>query len=105
VDAKHLIGIRLKELRSRRNLTQEQLAERAGVNSKYINSIERGKENPTLDTFIKLAETLDVTIGEFFRQLEIEDTEKRMSKIKSILDQASPEQQGLILEILSAILE
>ena len=55
MDAKRVLGRRLKTLRKRVALTQEELAERAGINPKYISGIERGRENPTLDTLLRLA--------------------------------------------------
>jgi hypothetical protein len=47
MEAKRDLGRRLKTLRKRAALTQEDLAERAGLNPKYISGIERGRENPT----------------------------------------------------------
>lgn len=105
VETKQLIGVRIKELRNKRGLTQEQLAEMMGINPKYISSIERGKENPTLDIFIKLSETMDVSIGNLFHQLEAEDPEKRLKAIRSLLDQAPADRQRLALKILSALLQ
>ncbi len=105
MDTKQLIGARIKELRKSRHLTQEQLAEKVGINPKYVSSIERGKENPTLETFIKVAKTLDVSIGELFHQLEIENPDQRLQAIQSLLEQAPFEQQRMALKILSTLLQ
>jgi transcriptional regulator with XRE-family HTH domain len=103
VEIKQLLGARIRELRKNRNLTQEQLSEMVGINPKYVSSIERGKENPTLDTCIKIAESLEVSIGELFYQLEAENPEKRMKKIVSLLEQAPEDQQIVALRILSVL--
>lgn len=66
MDTKQLIGMRIKELRRSKNMSQEELAEKAGISSKYLSSIERGKENPTLDTFMNLGAALGVEIMEIF---------------------------------------
>jgi len=66
MDAKRVLGRRLKTLRKRAALTQEDLAERAGINPKYISGIERGRENPTLDTLLRLARELRVQPVELF---------------------------------------
>ena len=42
------IGLRIKELRAKKSLTQEALAEKVGINPKYLSNIERGKENSSL---------------------------------------------------------
>lgn len=66
MEAKKLIGLRIKSLRHSEGLSQEELAERMGISSKYLSSIERGKENPTLDTVIKLAGALEIELSEIF---------------------------------------
>lgn len=50
----------LRRLRAERGLTQEQLAERAGLNRNYVGMIEREENSPTTDTLQKLAEVLQV---------------------------------------------
>lgn len=66
METKKLIGLRVRELRRAKNMSQETLAEKVGISSKYISSIERGKENPTLDTLIGLSKSLNVDILELF---------------------------------------
>ncbi len=61
-----LLGLRLKHLRTQRRLTQEELAERIGISSKYLSSIERGKENPGLSTIARIAEALQIEPREMF---------------------------------------
>ena len=66
MDAKQALGRRIKALRKQAALTQEGLAERTGLNPKFISGIERGRENPTLDTLIRLATELGVQLVELF---------------------------------------
>ena len=54
------IGDRLKTLRVRRALTQQELADRAGVSSNALNRIELNKAEPHMSTLRKLAKALDV---------------------------------------------
>jgi transcriptional regulator with XRE-family HTH domain len=54
------IGDRLKNLRIRRALTQQELAERAGISSNALNRIELNKAEPHMSTLRKLAKALDV---------------------------------------------
>lgn len=65
-DVRARLGAALRELRIRRQLTQEQLAERAGLSYKFIGEIERGRGNPTVDTVARLAEALGVAIPDLF---------------------------------------
>jgi transcriptional regulator with XRE-family HTH domain len=56
------LGTRLRALRRARGLTQEQLAERAGLSYKFLGEIERGQGNPTLETLVALAGALDLDV-------------------------------------------
>ena len=104
MDTKQMLGTRIKNIRNKKGLTQEQLSEKMEINPKYLSSIERGNENPTLNTLIKLSESLEVDSGEIFTHLQIEDPGERKFMITSLLDQADDEQLKLIFKVLSAIL-
>jgi transcriptional regulator with XRE-family HTH domain len=62
------VGRRVAELRIARKLTQEELAERAEVSARYIQRIERGRENLTLVTVANLAKALGVEVVSLFRK-------------------------------------
>lgn len=69
VDSKRLqaeVGRRIAELRQGRGLTQEQLAEQASVTTRYVQSVEGGSENLTLETIAKLATILEARPIELF---------------------------------------
>jgi transcriptional regulator with XRE-family HTH domain len=55
---------RLKTLRAGREMTQEALAERAGISRTYIARLELGQQDPTLGTLRKLAKALKVKVGD-----------------------------------------
>lgn len=64
----------LKKLRKSKGLTQEALAQRAGVDYKYLQKLEgRNPSSPTLATMEKLANGLDVTLVELVSLLESSD--------------------------------
>lgn len=50
----------LRRLRAERGLTQEEVAERAGLNRNYVGMIEREENAPTVDILERLAEVLQV---------------------------------------------
>jgi transcriptional regulator with XRE-family HTH domain len=64
-----LFGRRVRELRKNRNLSQERLAEKAGLDRSFMSGIERGVENPTLYTIQAVAEGLGLTVGELMKGL------------------------------------
>lgn len=63
-DIRKNFGEHLRKLRRERNLTQEGLADKAGMHFTYIGQIERGKRNPSLVNLQKLAKALKVDAGQ-----------------------------------------
>ena len=104
MDLKEMIGSRIQEIRNKKGITQDQLSEKVGISPKYLSSIERGKENPTLNTILKLAQSLDVNLDEFFTHLEIEDPAKRKSMIIEMLDEADEDKLKLAYKVLSVMI-
>lgn len=60
------IGKRVKELRVKHNLSQEQLGFKAKIHRNYIGEMERAESLPSLVTIEKLCKALDMTFAEFF---------------------------------------
>lgn len=61
---------RLREVREGRGLTQQRLAEAAGVSRKTINTVERGVFVPSTILALKLAEVLDTPVEQLFWLVE-----------------------------------
>jgi putative transcriptional regulator len=59
---------RLKELRARHNMTQEDLAAKVGVSRQTIVAIERGKYDPSLSLAFRLARCFGTTIEDIFEE-------------------------------------
>jgi transcriptional regulator with XRE-family HTH domain len=104
MDPKQLIGLRIRELRRAGKLSQEALAEKTGISSKYLSSIERGKENPTLDTVINLAGALGVEIHELFNFAHEGKSSKELkASISGMLKGSDEERLKLAEKIIRAI--
>jgi transcriptional regulator with XRE-family HTH domain len=56
--------MRLKEIRTEKNLSQGQLARMSGVSQAYISDLEANRANPTITVAIKLANALGVSLME-----------------------------------------
>lgn len=59
-------GEKVRDERIRQNLSQEKLAENAGVHRTYIGMIERAEKNITLESIEKLAKALGLRLSDFF---------------------------------------
>jgi len=58
--------IPLKELRMKKGMTQQKLAEKSGIAQSVISDIENGAtQDPRFDTVVKLAKALECTLSEF----------------------------------------
>jgi transcriptional regulator with XRE-family HTH domain len=60
------IGVRIRQLREARGMTQSQLQARSGVSRSYLSRIESGQMTPSLGTLEKIAESLGVGLNRFF---------------------------------------
>lgn len=61
------LGRRIKETRKKLHFTQEILAEKADIAVTYLGEIERGEKTPSLDVFISIAESLQVSCDYLLR--------------------------------------
>jgi transcriptional regulator with XRE-family HTH domain len=68
MNIKTKIGIRVKELRANKKISQEKLAELADLDRTYINSVENGRRNISIENVEKIANALDVSLQEFFNE-------------------------------------
>ncbi|MNP63534.1 HTH-type transcriptional regulator ImmR [compost metagenome] len=63
---KILFGKRLKEAREKLNLTQFELAELVGISQNFLGDIERGLKLPSIETLIKLSNSLKISLDSMF---------------------------------------
>lgn len=60
------LGANLRAIRKELGLTQEQVAERSGVQAGEISRIENGKRDPQVSTMLKIAKAVGVSPGRLF---------------------------------------
>lgn len=60
-------GKKLRELRLKKDLTQEDIAYKADVTVYYASKIERGFANPSLETLYKIAKAFNMDLSELLR--------------------------------------
>ena len=73
------IAMRIKRLRADRQLSQAELAERAGISHGYLARLETGRQDPTIATLEKLARALKVRVAEL-----LEDPRPAMARAELV---------------------
>jgi transcriptional regulator with XRE-family HTH domain len=101
MDRKKLIG--MKELRRSKHLSQEKLAEKADISSKYLSRMERGTENPTLDMLIKLSNALEAEMWEMFDFGHVKSRKELKESLQSIIKTADEPTLRLALKVIRAV--
>ena len=61
------IAMRIKALRAKRDITQAELAARAGISHGYLARLETGRQDPTITTLEKLAKALRVPVEKLLK--------------------------------------
>ena len=101
---KLLLGARIKELRKRIGLSQDQLAEKIGIEAKYLSRIEVGKRYPSLETLEHIADSLQVEMKELFDYLHHDNAETSPHEIENLTENATKEELKLIHRLIKAVL-
>ena len=96
------LGLRIRELRNERHMSQEELAFKAGISAAHLGQIERALKNPTVDTVNKIAGALGVPITVLFtdEQAKLDAGNPVIGKINDHLMDMTEEQQRDFLRII-----
>ena len=99
----HQIGGRVREIRIKNGMTQEQLAEAANLSVPYISHIERGFKRPSLETLVRLAVALHVTADVLLSGIQPEDRSAFLADVQELLDDCSLRERQVLLDVASAL--
>lgn len=95
-----LIGPKIRQLRKERKLTQTDLAARIGIQQSDLSRMEKGEYRVSLDTLFKILAEFNVSIGEFFDDVNRETVSphevKLVRDIKNLSEEARREVEEFI---------
>ena len=94
------LGLRIKELREKRGLTQLQLAEILNMESSNLSKIERGIQIPKEESLEKIASTFQVEIKDLFDYEHFSAKQDLITKINEILNSSTPDEVQKYYKIL-----
>lgn len=74
------IGVKIRELRLKKDMKQIELAKKAGISNTYLSDIEGGRTMPSLKTLIKISEALQVSANIFLANNYVKTEQKNQTK-------------------------
>ena len=96
----------LRAIRKAARITQEDTAEAAHLNPKYLGEIERGEKRPSFEAILALAKALKTSPAAFFHFDRAETNPKVLRRrIDSLLQKASQQQLEQVHKVVRAIVE
>ena len=98
-----LLGMRIRNYRTKQGLSQEKLAELSGCHPTYIGQIERGEKNATIESIEKIAIALNISLSTLFDKLSNNnDTDESISNkcYEFLLTKTEAEQERLFSILL-----
>lgn len=99
------IGQKIREYRISRNLHQDQLAEKSGLSTNYIGMVERGEKIPSLETFLKIANALNVSADMLLVDVLYNGYEVKDSVFSDKLERVAPENRQMIYDVVDTMLK
>jgi transcriptional regulator with XRE-family HTH domain len=102
------IGNRIRERRLKLNLTLENLAEKTDLTQNFIGNIERGNDNPSLETLIKIANALavntDYLCQDCIENAEAQEYDYHIKEVVNKMTDMSVKQKELIMQSIEALI-
>ena len=99
------VGRRIKEAREKRHLTQEELAAPIDISPTHVSVIERGTKIPRLDTFVAIANALEVSGDALLLDVVDHAAESQASDLSAALEGLPWEEKRRILKVVRTLME
>lgn len=101
------VGKRIREIRIRKHLSQEQIALRAEITTAYLGQIERGEKNPTVKSVEQISNALGMSLSELFSNQDdpIVNVDGVMENIIFEMQDLSIKERKEMLDIIRSIIK
>ncbi len=99
------IGRRIKQRREEIGLTQEQFAEKLGLTTNYISTLERGASFPRCEKLILILNGLETSADAIFCDVLTHSNDYKASVLSEKLDELPPDEQQRILDIVELMIQ
>ena len=99
------IGKNIRNFRRSKKMRQEDLAEKTGLSTNYIGSLERGEKVPSLETFIEIANVLGVSADMLLYVLLDHGYQVKNSVILDQMQSLSLEDKARIYDVIDVLIQ
>lgn len=99
------LGMMIRQARKKNGFTMENLAEKADIGVTFLGEIERGKKMPSLETFIRLVEAMNVSSDYILRNELTSGKEHIYNDITKKLDKLNPRQRKTVCDIIDVYIK
>ncbi len=93
----HLLGQRLRAIRKKQKLTQEQVAELANISSQHFSGIETGSAKVSLPTLVRLCNALNTTPNDILMDSVTQSTPLLLQDVAEVFENCTPDEVYLML--------
>jgi len=101
------IGEKVRKIRKKKNISQEELAWKIGKSPNFIGLIERGKKRPSIETLREISRVLGVPLKTFFddMQYSLPEEDIFIEKIRFLLRNTSEKDKKVVYQVIKSILK
>ena len=91
------IGIHIKDMRDIKGISQERLAEKTGLSAKYISHIETAAKKASLESIVKIADALDITVDRLLKGIQRNDRIEYEPELHDLVSDCNSYEKSVIL--------
>lgn len=105
LDIDHYLGSRVRALREQRELTQQELAHRAGLAIQTVSRVERGRIGLSVGRLADICRALAITLSDFFAGVDLEPEElpPETRRVVATMQTMTPTGRRAVLRTVEAI--
>lgn len=100
-----MIGKRIRFYRESKKWTQEEFAEKVGLSLTYIGMLERGDKIPKLETFIRIANTLEVSADMLLADVLTTGYSVKSTEMTSKLEKLPSDERERIYDVVETLIK
>lgn len=97
------IGVHIRVMRKKRGLSQENLAEMTEMSTKYISHIETAKKNASLESIVKIADALGITVDRLLYGVQRNDITAYEPELHEVISDCNSYEKSVILDTVAEL--